>query len=99
MSFMGAAPFGGMLAGFIADHFGYQITVMGCGIYCLAIAFIFAYLIPRLRKEARPVYVQFGLLKPDNEAESTSDATSAARTAQIFDMGVGDEKRRDASIV
>ncbi len=99
MSFMGTAPFGGMVAGFVADHFGYQVTVMGCGIYCLSIAFIFAYLVPRLRKEARPVYVQFGLLKPDTETGSTSEATSAARTAQIFDMEVGDEKRRDASIV
>lgn len=94
MSFMGAAPFGGMLSGAIADHFGFHLTVMGCGIYCLFIALVFAYLVPRLRKEGRAVYIQFGLLKPD-----ATEAASASRTAQVFDAEVEHENRRDARIV
>jgi MFS family permease len=42
MSFMGTAPFGGMIAGWIADHYGFQKTVMGCGIYCLLTIAFFA---------------------------------------------------------
>lgn len=68
MSFMGAAPFGGLISGAVADHFGFQITVMGCGIYSLTVALVFAYLIPFLRKVEKPVDVQFGLLKPDKSA-------------------------------
>jgi MFS family permease len=42
MSFMGTAPFGGMIAGWIADHYGFQKTVLGCGIYCLITIAFFA---------------------------------------------------------
>lgn len=42
MSFMGTAPFGGMIAGWIADHYGFQKTVLGCGIYCFITISFFA---------------------------------------------------------
>ncbi|MDZ4833365.1 MAG: MFS transporter [Candidatus Melainabacteria bacterium] len=98
MSFMGAAPFGGMISGAVADHFGFQVTVLGCGIYCLIVALTFAYLTPRLRQEAKPVYVQFGLLKPDSEAPTPAEAVVAARTAQVFDI-TSESERRDARTI
>jgi MFS family permease len=42
MSFMGTAPLGGMVSGYIADHFGFHTTVLGCGIYCFLTALVFA---------------------------------------------------------
>ncbi|MBX9669966.1 MAG: MFS transporter [Candidatus Obscuribacterales bacterium] len=68
MSFMGTAPLGGMVSGYVANHFGFQTTVMGCGVYCLTIALIFSSLMPRLRTEAIPVYVKHGLLPQDQES-------------------------------
>lgn len=42
MSFMGTAPLGGMISGYVADHIGFHATVMGCGVYCLIVAALFA---------------------------------------------------------
>ncbi len=68
MSFMGTAPLGGMVSGYVANHFGFQTTVMGCGVYCLTIALIFSSFMPRLRTEAIPAYVKHGLLPQEHES-------------------------------
>jgi hypothetical protein len=67
-----------MLSGAVAGKFGFHTTVLGCGIYCLVISLIFAFLIPRLRNEAKPVYMQFGLLKSDVPPQL--ETTAAMRT-------------------
>ncbi len=89
MSFMGAAPFGGMISGAVADRFGFHATVMGCGIYCLTVSLIFAFLMPRLRNEAKPVYQQFGLLSP--EVSINQQQTTTAMRAQATELELENE--------
>ena len=51
MSLMGMAPFGSLLAGYIADHVGAPKTVAGGGALCLAAASIFWLRLPALARE------------------------------------------------
>lgn len=48
MSFMGVAPFGGLLAGFIARYIGAPKTLFLCGSVCLAASIVFAVYLPKL---------------------------------------------------
>lgn len=69
MSFMGTAPIGSLLGGAIAGYFGLQITLLGCGLYCLFVAVTFALNMPRLRTEAKPIYIERGLLEAEEEVD------------------------------
>jgi MFS family permease len=69
MAFMGSAPLGSLVAGSLADRFGFHITVLICGIYCLVVATAFALTMPKLRREARPLFIQRGLLEADEEVD------------------------------
>jgi MFS family permease len=62
MAFMGAAPFGSLLAGALAHRIGAPSTLLlgGCG--CIAGALWFASLLPKLRERVRPIYVRMGIL-------------------------------------
>jgi MFS family permease len=62
MAFMGAAPFGSLLAGALAHRIGapYTLLLGGCG--CIAGALWFASLLPKLRERVRPIYVRMGIL-------------------------------------
>jgi MFS family permease len=62
MAFQGAAPFGSLLAGALADRVGAPAVVFGSGVVCLAAGLAFAALLPRLRERARPVYARLGIL-------------------------------------
>lgn len=64
MAFQGAAPFGSLLAGWLAGIAGAQTVVFGSGVLVLLGGLIFASRLSRLRQHARPVYVQLGIL-PD----------------------------------
>lgn len=72
MAFLGTAPIGSLLAGAIANHFGLQVTLFGCGIYCLIVAALFTSQLPRIRAETRPIYIQKGLLEAENETNLLS---------------------------
>jgi MFS family permease len=62
MAFVGMAPFGSLMGGLLAARVGAPLTVIFCGAACIAGALIFARYLPRVRGEARPIYVERGIL-------------------------------------
>lgn len=53
MMIMGMAPFGGLLAGIVADRIGAPITVAICGVICLVAAGVFWTQLEEIRAHAR----------------------------------------------
>jgi len=64
MAFQGTAPFGSLLGGWLAARFGPSTVVLGSGVVVLMAGGAFASQLRGLRKHARPIYVQRGIL-PD----------------------------------
>jgi MFS family permease len=62
MAYMGASPFGSLLAGSLAPVIGAPGTVLLCGIGCALGAVWFWFQIPKLRPIIRPIYQQLGIL-------------------------------------
>ncbi len=62
MAYMGASPFGSLLAGSLAPVIGAPGTVLLCGIGCVAGAVWFWFQIPKLRPVIRPIYQRLGIL-------------------------------------
>ena len=62
MAFVGMAPFGSLLAGTLAEHFGASYTVMINGAFVLAGALWFGFELPKIRTVMRPIYQEMGLL-------------------------------------
>jgi MFS family permease len=62
MAFFGAAPFGSLFAGMLADRIGAPDTVIVTGACCIAGAIWFALERPRLRPIMRPVYEEMGVI-------------------------------------
>jgi MFS family permease len=62
MAFMGTAPFGSLLAGWVADRIGAPSTLTFGGVGCVLGALWFARSLPALRREVRPIYVRIGIL-------------------------------------
>ena len=62
MAFLGTAPLGSLLAGFVADHIGPMRTITLGGAACVTAAAIFALRLPSLRAHVRPIYVERGIL-------------------------------------
>ena len=62
MAFMGTAPFGSLLAGSIAEHWGAPQTLMVGGMGCVLGGVWFFRQLPKLREEVRPIYRQKGIL-------------------------------------
>ena len=69
MAFMGAAPFGSLMAGALASKAGAPVTIMIGGITCLAGAVLFARKLPEIKKIIQPIYVRSGLIKEIPSAE------------------------------
>jgi MFS family permease len=74
MMFMGMAPFGALLAGWLAERFGAPETVAFGGVACIAAAGVFAARLPALRSEARQLIVAQSLAGGDPPAEMTGPA-------------------------
>jgi MFS family permease len=53
MAFLGFIPLGGLVAGFLADHFGCPAVTVLCGLLALVMGFIAMAVMPRLRREAK----------------------------------------------
>jgi MFS family permease len=70
MAYMGASPFGSLLAGSLAPVIGAPATVLLCGIGCVAGAVWFWFQIPKLRPAIRSIYRQLGILPVVVEGES-----------------------------
>ena len=62
MAYMGASPFGSLLAGSLAPVIGAPGTVLLCGLGCLIGAAWFWLQIPKLRPVIRPIYQKLGIL-------------------------------------
>jgi predicted MFS family arabinose efflux permease len=64
MAFFGAAPFGSLLAGALAQRIGAPHTVMFTGAFCVAGSLWFTIELPKVNAVVRPIYRKMGLL-PD----------------------------------
>jgi MFS family permease len=62
MSFLGTAPLGSLLAGFVADHIGPMKTILVGGTSCIIGGALFALRLPKLRARVRPIYIERGIL-------------------------------------
>jgi MFS family permease len=70
MAFFGAAPFGSLFAGALADRIGAPHTVMITGAFCLMAAVWFAFELPKIRRIMRPIYQDLGLIPASVSAAS-----------------------------
>jgi MFS family permease len=62
MMLVGMAPFGSLLAGWLADRFGAPVVVAGCGAGCAIAALVFSAQLPRLRAAAQPILLARGIV-------------------------------------
>ena len=62
MAFFGAAPFGSLFAGALADRIGAPFTVVITGAFCVAGSVWFTLELPKLRAAMRPIYREMGLV-------------------------------------
>ena len=62
MAFLGTAPLGSLMAGFVAARIGPMNTVMIGGVACVIGGIIFAFRLPILRAHVRPIYIERGIL-------------------------------------
>ena len=62
MAFFGAAPFGSLFAGVLANRIGAPHTVIVTGALCLAASVWFSTELPKIRTIIRAVYLQMGLI-------------------------------------
>ena len=70
MAFLGMAPFGSLLTGYLAGRIGAPRTVMVNGAICLIGSLWFARRLPAIREIVRPIYVRMGIL-PQEELQTT----------------------------
>ena len=62
MALMGTAPFGSLLAGWMAKVIGTPWTIFIGGAACLIGALVFFRRLPELKRLVRPVYIKMGIL-------------------------------------
>lgn len=72
MAFMGTAPFGSLIAGYVADRIGAPHTLLIGGIGCVVGAALFYRALPRLREFVRPIYREKGILPELRSGASTA---------------------------
>jgi len=77
MSFLGTAPFGSLLAGWLSTRIGAPHTVFLSGVLCVATAGWFARELPFIRTLVRPIYVRMGILP--EVAQGLETATEESR--------------------
>jgi MFS family permease len=81
MAFMGMAPFGSLLAGWLAGSVGAPRTLFCAGLVCLVSSAAFALYLPYLRPLVRPIYRRKGIL-PEVAGALQSTATQAAASPE-----------------
>jgi MFS family permease len=67
MFFIGVAPFGHFLAGWLAEHIGVQLTFMVGGAISLVTGLVFLWHMPTFRSHLRTVYVSRGIIPASEE--------------------------------
>ena len=63
MAFVGMAPFGSLLAGSLAHHFGAPHAIMITGSFCLVGAVWFTTRLKSIRAVMRPIYIEMGIIQ------------------------------------
>jgi MFS family permease len=74
MAFFGAAPFGSLMAGALAQHIGAPHTVMLTGACCIAGAAWFSLQLPKIRPEMRASYRESERIAANTAAEEAGEA-------------------------
>jgi MFS family permease len=62
MAFLGTAPFGSLIAGWMSSRIGPAHTLQIGGVCCLVAAALFARTLPAIRVLVRPIYERLGIL-------------------------------------
>lgn len=62
MAFMGMGPFGALLGGWLAQHFGAPVSVAIGGAGCILGGAVFATRLPLLGKLVHPIYIRLGIV-------------------------------------
>ena len=75
MAFVGAAPFGSLLAGGLASNIGIPNTLIIGGIACILGAIAFARKLPALRKMVHPIYVKLGITPETSGIQTATELT------------------------
>jgi MFS family permease len=83
MAFFGAAPFGSLMAGALAEHIGAPYTVMLTGTFCIAGAGWFSLQLPKIRPEMRASYREKELSAERAAAEEAREALARQASASI----------------
>jgi MFS family permease len=76
MSFIGLAPFGGLLVGTAAHSIGAPHTVQFCGVLCLLAAVLFSRKLPQISRLIKPIYVRKGIIPAVADALGTASTLS-----------------------
>ncbi|HTW64621.1 MAG TPA: MFS transporter [Bryobacteraceae bacterium] len=69
MAFFGAAPFGSLLAGALAQRIGAPHTVFVTGAFCVAGSLWFTLHLPKVNDHLRPIHASTGMLGPAKHVE------------------------------
>jgi MFS family permease len=77
MAFMGTAPFGSLMAGYLASIIGAPNTLMIGGFSCILGAVIFARKLPEIKRTIRPVYIRLGIISEVNKGVQTATELTA----------------------
>ncbi len=73
MMLVGMAPFGSLIAGWMADWVGAPLVVAVGGFFCAAGGLVFAQRLPRLRETALPILIARGIIPDPLNPVETSD--------------------------
>jgi len=76
MAFLGTAPFGSLIAGWLSSHIGAPDTLRVGGLCCIVGALWFFRELPAIRTVVRPIYVRIGILP--QIAGGIADATEVS---------------------
>ena len=76
MAFLGTAPFGSLMAGWLSSRIGAAETLLLGGSCCIVGALLFARALPAIRDAVRPIYIRLGILPEVAAGLATAAAVS-----------------------
>ncbi len=82
MAFMGMGPFGALLSGWLAQHFGAPVAVAVGGAGCIVGGAVFALHLPQLGKMVHPIYIRLGIV-PEPTSEGDEPAVTSPWEARM----------------
>ena len=83
MAFLGTAPFGSLIAGWLSSRIGAPHTLLLGGVCCIAGAVWFARELPAIREAVRPIYIRLGILPRSGDRPlERRGALGSARASQ-----------------